>query len=307
MRTFAAAVTTHLALSTTSLVRVLKITLRSGITTETGESVIYITDCDRDLIVSSQTYRAAIGFTASAVQFRTDLSSTTSEIQILAANSGAAGLTLADLRKGILRGATYELRLVNFNTLTTLTSIIKRGWIGKVSPGQVDATVELKGFHDLLGRKLGGVVSQNCPFDLGDADCQANLNYITVTSTVQQVVSNRFFEINPAGLNGEADYYTGGLVTWLAVSPNAANERQRPAEVKKYGTSTSGGLASIELFESMPDTIGVGDVVQIRPGCDKTIDTCRDKFANAIHFGGFPFLKSDAAYMYGKGGIPNAN
>ena len=33
-----------------------------------------------------------------------------------------------------------------------------------------------------------------------------------------------------------------------------------------------------------------GTACTIYAGCDHTVETCRDKFSNVIHYGGFPFL-----------------
>ena len=48
------------------------------------------------------------------------------------------------------------------------------------------------------------------------------------------------------------------------------------------------------LFRSlslpMPYTVQVGDGVTAIAGCDKTSETCKDKFSNLINFRGFPTI-----------------
>lgn len=299
MRTFSAGLTTHLAGKTTSLAAIIKITLESGRSTSSGATVLGFTDADVNLTVSGVTYYSSRGFWRFAMQFSEALASDNTEAEFLL---DASGITEDDLRKSIFRGATYELRFVNMRDVTVVSPVFKRGWVGRVTlAGPSVARVELKGLRDRLQQQIGEVITKNCPWDLGDSRCGIALIYVTVSTTVRSVTSNRIFAVNPAGLNGEADYYTGGLITFGTVSPQALNERARPAEIKAYTPGTSGADATIELFESMPFRVGVGDAVSLRPGCDKTLATCSAKFGNVRNFGGFPFLRYDAAFMYAKG------
>lgn len=306
MRTFAAGLTSHLAGRTTSLATVVKITLAPGRRTSSGATALGFTDADLNLTGGwdgspTFTYYANRGYWRFAMEFTDGLEANNTDAEWLLDSSG---ITEEDLRKEIFRGAKYELRFVNFKDSSVYSPIFKRGWIGRVTlMGPSVAKLELKGFRDRLQQQIGAVVTKNCPYDLGDANCRVALAYVTVTTTVRSVTSNRVFTVDPAGLDGREDWYSGGLITWNGgISPAALNERGRPAEIKVYTPGTSGADASLELFEAMPFRVGVGDVVTLRPGCDKTLATCRDRFGNVVNFGGFPFLRYDAAYSYAKPG-----
>ncbi len=77
------------------------------------------------------------------------------------------------------------------------------------------------------------------------------------------------------------DWYTGGLVTFLT-GLNAGLSM----EVRKWTNATN----LLELFEPMKFEIAVDDIFQVYPGCNKTIDACRDKFDNVVNFRGEPFV-----------------
>jgi hypothetical protein len=74
-------------------------------------------------------------------------------------------------------------------------------------------------------------------------------------------------------------WFDGGLVTWVT-GANAGEVREVNGWVQATRTLT--------LFLSLPSPIAVGDVLRVQPGCDKRFVTCRDKFANATRFRGFP-------------------
>ena len=40
----------------------------------------------------------------------------------------------------------------------------------------------------------------------------------------------------------------------------------------------------------MPEPIAAGDTFAVTAGCDKRFATCRDRFANAVNFRGFPHI-----------------
>jgi hypothetical protein len=58
--------------------------------------------------------------------------------------------------------------------------------------------------------------------------------------------------------------------------------------VKAMGIST-GSLIQLQLIKPLPFPVAAGDLVELVPGCDKTIATCLNVFNNLIHNGSMPF------------------
>ncbi len=57
--------------------------------------------------------------------------------------------------------------------------------------------------------------------------------------------------------------------------------------------------ARLTLFLPMPKPIQAGDALHHHGGCDKQLVTCRDRFSNAVNFGGFPQMPgNDFALSY---------
>jgi uncharacterized phage protein (TIGR02218 family) len=99
-------------------------------------------------------------------------------------------------------------------------------------------------------------------------------------ATVQSVVSQASVVLAADGIEGFADgYFDGGLAIW---------ETGANAGVKREVNSWQKSSRTLTLFLSLPEPIGVGDVIRLMPGCDKRFETCRDKFANWERFRGFP-------------------
>ena len=46
--------------------------------------------------------------------------------------------------------------------------------------------------------------------------------------------------------------------------------------------------ARLQLQEALPFGVAVGDTAVLEAGCDRRLETCRDKFGNAVNFRGEP-------------------
>ena len=44
------------------------------------------------------------------------------------------------------------------------------------------------------------------------------------------------------------------------------------------------------LWDILPYQIQIGDTYNVKPGCDKTFDTCKTKYSNGDRYGGFPHV-----------------
>jgi len=63
--------------------------------------------------------------------------------------------------------------------------------------------------------------------------------------------------------------------------------------------------ATLALWQPPPESIEPGDVFVVTAACDKRFETCREKFANAENFRGFPHLPgNDFVVSYAVPGEP---
>lgn len=89
-----------------------------------------------------------------------------------------------------------------------------------------------------------------------------------------------------ATLMNASEYYQNGVVTWLTGQNSGLK-----MEVKKYS------IGSLELFQTMPYPIALGDTYTVTAGCDKQLATCRDRFANVVNFRGEPHMPGNDSLM----------
>ncbi len=77
----------------------------------------------------------------------------------------------------------------------------------------------------------------------------------------------------------DSGYFDGGVIK-MTSGPNDGLRM----EVKSYTTG------QITLALPFPELVQAGDSYSMTPGCDKSLETCRDRFNNVVNFRGFPYL-----------------
>lgn len=116
--------------------------------------------------------------------------------------------------------------------------------------------------------------SRLCSWKFGSPECGINLNSVTATSTVTDVVDGKV--ISMQGRNDPANYWVDGVLR--VETPG------RPVE-KRLIIASAGNVVEVDFpFEH----IAPGSALTIRRGCTKTYaQDCVGKFNNGTNFGGF--------------------
>lgn len=255
------------------------------------DGTIYrFTDCDQPIVVPADgTYESVDSYTPSNAQSSSTLDVDHVEVAMAFATSA---ITEADLMAGKFDDATVSMFLVNRNDLSAGVYHIRDGVIGQVtvtSPGMVQ--VELRGLTQYLQKNIGKVISPTCRWDLGSNSltpaigqpwglCTVNLAALAVTGVaVTSVSTNQTF--TASSLGQAAGYFQAGSLTWTS-----GNNNGRSMDVQAFGL---GGGIVLQL--PMLNTVQVGDLFTIYPGCQKRFtEDCVTKFSNGINFGGFKDL-----------------
>ena len=140
-----------------------------------------------------------------------------------------------------------------------------------------------------MDQTVGENVMEDCQVArLGDARCGVDLTgvtsdaglAITSTATVTAVTDRQQFTVSNDQIAVIPDnFFYKGHAVW-ATGANAGDDLEI--------MSNAGGLVTL-LFPTLADIAG-GDTLTMITGCDRTRAQCRDKFANAKRFRGFPDL-----------------
>lgn len=268
MRNIPAALKAHLQQSVTTTCRLLKIELRDG-------SAYGLTSLDRDVIYDGVTYSAINGFNPSVIATDTSFDIDNSEgYALLSAN--VPGITADMVRRGDLDDAGWVMLLVNYEDLSQGHVILDKGDLGEVKLTTEDTVYipELVSYAMRLRQTIGHVDSRLCRAIFGTpADSQTGCG-VDVTALWE----------NGSVTTIDDPYYSfGGFVTATNVLPGRLqwltgdNASSRVYALESF----EGGIVS--LFERMPFPIKSGDTFKIRPDCDKSKKTCRDRWLNLIN------------------------
>ena len=259
----------HLSGEVTTLATCWKLTRRDS-------TVLGFTDHDHDIVYSGVTYKAASGFTPSAIQNSGSLKVDNLDVEgIISAGS----ITEADILAGLYDFSEMEIFQVNYNDLTQGTLKLRCGWLGEVSVYKQQFVAEVRGLTQRLSQNMGELYSASCRATLGDSRCKVVLASYTITGTVSGVTSN--LQFSDASRTEANDTFSLGKITFTSGGNVGLS-----MEVKHY-LHTGGQLT---LVLPMPYAIEVGDSYSLSQGCDKTLATCNARFGNVVNFRGEPLV-----------------
>ncbi len=284
MRDFPAALKAALQSGTTTLCHCWRITRADG-------QVMGFTDHDHDLAFDGTTFRAASGFTGSDAERRLGLAA--ADTEITGALSSDA-ITEADIAAGKYDGAEIEVWLVDWRNAAdpNARALLRAGQLGRVRRGEMHFEAEVRTLASRLQQVRGRTFAHGCDAELGDARCGVDLSAPAWNGTgIIVAVHDATLRIDGLGAFA-ADFFTHG--TCRITSGAAAGFAARI-----IGHRLQGGTAIITLADTPPDVLASGDAAHLVAGCDRAFATCRDKFANAVNFRGFPHMPgNDFAISY---------
>ena len=243
-----------------------RIDRRDGVT-------IGLTGHDHDLWIGELRYRAAPGLTPSAILRGDGL-----DPDMMEATGALTSAAIAerDLLAGRWDGASVAAFAVDW-TGEAAPVPLGQGVIGAVQLGEGGFTAELRGLGALLDQPVAEETSPDCRASLGDRRCR-----------VAMAGRRRFARV--AAWDGEvmltldtaepvANAYGQGRLIWFG----GANTGLESAVVRSEGNRLWLSATPAFAIEGMP-------LIELVEGCDKRLETCLSRFANAVNFRGEPFL-----------------
>ncbi|MCJ2066717.1 DUF2163 domain-containing protein [Methylobacterium sp. J-088] len=274
MRDIPKAFATHLAGGVTTLCRCWSLRRRDGL-------ALGFTDHDRDLTVAGLVHLARTGLDAAEASAVSGFAVSGGDV---AGALSSLGLTEADIAGGLYDGASVETWLVDWaDTGTRL--LLDLATIGEVRREGDAFVAELRGLAHRLDAERGRTYRATCGADLGDGRCQVDLAAWRIAGRVIGMPEPATLAATLAGDFADG-LFTGGRLAWTG-GANAG----LAADVRLQ----LGGL--IELWTVPPRPVAADDTFTLTAGCDKRLATCRDRFANAVNFQGFPHMPGNDTVM----------
>ena len=241
------------------------------------------TDHDQVLEFDGIAFLPQCGLSARALSSTTGLSVDNSEAAgILTADA----ITEADIEAGRYDGATVSTWLVQWDD-PEVRQLRFSGTIGEITRVAGAFLAELRGLSDPMNQSTGRTYLTTCSAVVGDAACSVNLldPAFSTEAEVKIVKDSQFFEFDGLSMFNER-WFAGGMMVVLSGVATGLTGLIR--EDVADGTSRS-----IGLWHPIRALVADGDRVRLMTGCDKRVQTCREKFSNLINFQGFPEIPGD--------------
>lgn len=250
------------------------------------------TDHDKDLTFDTVTFKAATGLTGSAIKNTTGLNVNDMEgIGVLNSDT----LVESDIVNKLYDNAAVSVYRVDWLNVTKRIEVFT-GFLGTVSRSNLQFKAEVRSISQALNQPYSEYFQKTCRVDLGDSRCGIDLNASAtykINGTVGVVYNRRLFTSATANIFARpAAWFTAGKITWLT-GDNAGYI----SEIKTHSKQPADTQAWVEMWESMPVDITVGDTFQLQVGCAKTVEVCKSKFDNVINFRGFPRMPPQDVIM----------
>jgi uncharacterized phage protein (TIGR02218 family) len=203
------------------------------------------------------------------------------------------------LYAGIFDQALVEVWMVPWDATAGEPFRLTAGVCGDLSQGDEGFRIDVQTPAGRLQQQsLLDVYTPGCRWSLGDTRCGVDLGALEVAGTVTAVASQhaatraQYRQFADSSRAEAAGWFDLGTLEWTS-GANAGHI----AEIRQF---TAGG--GFVLWRPMPHPLQVGDEYSAWPGCDKTPDTCKNKFSNYRRYGAYPDLPGNDAILQ----TPNA-
>jgi len=153
-------------------------------------------------------------------------------------------------------------------------------WTGRISAVEFNgpaALITLEPINASMKRiGLRRIYQKQCPHVLYGNACKANREVFRIDGVVDSVGGAS--AVVPQAALHPAGHFSGGFLEW-DIEPGIVERRFIGDH---FGASLGFSSSSFGLLP--------GQAVKLYPGCDHKLETCADKFSNAVNYGGFPFF-----------------
>ena len=228
---------------------------------------------DRDLRIGGLAYRAAPGMLPSAITQAEGLDVDGLDVSGALTNDA---ITAADLEAGRWDGARVRVFAADWERPDAAPILLARGELGAVSMKGASFEAELRGPTAVLDGPVCEATSPECRAELGDRRCRVDLAGRGLRVAVVGCDADGIVSVEGAG---DLARFRFGRLRWLA----GANGGVASPVV-------DAGAGWVRLREPPPFAVPEGTAAELHEGCDKRLETCRDRFANVVNFRGEPHL-----------------
>lgn len=240
------------------------------------------TSHDRDLTFDGKVHRAAPGMVPAAIRLTSDLSDDSAEVEGALSHSS---ISETDLAAGLFDSALIEVGAVAWETLEH--HVVYSGQLGRIKDDRLGFSAELRSAKRALEEDLVPQTSPTCRAEFCGPGCGLSERLFSSADTLAEIDLdlNRVRLAQAAGLD-----FVDGKLRFLA-GPQTG--------IVFLIVSSEGDWFTLD--RSLVAGADIGTKIELREGCDHTLETCSSRFDNALNFRGEPFLPgNDVLARYGR-------
>lgn len=298
MKTIPSGIQTAIDNRSTSLVRCWKITRTDGL-------IYGFTEHDQPLDINADGLGAVTYYPNDS--FNTDAMSYSDEMDVdgeqILGITNTEVFSEEDIIAGRFKSAEVKVFLVDWTNLAAGIVKLRKGILGEFEWMDFGFKVEIQGLSYLLQTNVVSLYSPRCRSKFGDqgsgtsGGCRMDLYALTHQATIATVTNRKQFTLSGlvgtfadgTGGSKTGGYFQHGQVTFLD-GPNSGVSR----EISTY--STAGG-GTVGLYLPVPFEPEVGNTISIAPGCDKTLEVCRDNWDNLNNMRAEPYTPGEDVFF----------
>lgn len=273
MKAIGAELTAHLAQGETTLAHCWRILRTDGV-------VLGFTDHDRALEVEGTICAPAYGLDGGEVPAKLGAQVETGEVLGILDH---ASLDETDILLGRYDGAEVQNWVVNWMA-PTQSLLLRVDTIGEIVREDGVFRAELRSGQAALNVTRGRLYQGLCDAIVGDGRCGVDLEAEEFRETASVVAVADPFRLVVEGLEGFAeDWFAFGMGLW--------GDGKRAGLADAVLTHRKEAAGDVLGFgQAVGEWVVPGDLLVVTAGCDRRFVTCRQKFANAANFRGFPHV-----------------
>lgn len=242
-----------------------RIVRRDGVT-------LGFTTHDGDLWFDGLLHKAAPGMLPSAIRRSSDFEPDSAEVEGALSHEA---IDSADLAAGRFDGAQVAIGVVDWESLEC--HVLFRGSIGTVAEEGAKFSAQLVSRKAELQRDPVPRTSPTCRAAFCGPGC--GLSAANFTHPASVVSADQGANAVTVAAPVPPALLLGGRLRWIDGA--AAGQAAQIADVEE---------STLWLAEPLDFVPPAGLRIELREGCDRTLETCASRFANAVNFQGEPFL-----------------
>lgn len=284
MRTLDAGLAAHLASGATTLATCWRIERADGL-------VLGFTDHDQTLSFGGLDYVPAHGLDTGEASQKFGAQVATGEVVGVL---NAAAIAEDDILLGRYDGARVETWRVNWRNVAQRHRM-RVATIGEIVREDGLFRAELRSLQQALNVPRGRVYQALCDAEFGDARCGVDASGAAYRAEASVAAVRDRYRLEVAGLETfTAGWFGFGRALWTDGRRTGLNDRI-------VSHARTGGADILGFAVPVGDWVEPGDALRATAGCDRRFATCRDRFANAANFRGFPHIPG-SDFVFGVAG-----